>query len=180
MHPRIVAIDLRSQVFGFAVLEGPHTLLGFGRKPLRMTSDQDNANMIRRKIDRLVTFFAPSVVVLKHTGGRKDRVLLKRKDAIAIIKEEAEARSLGLVLMKRKDIYQAFRQSGKTNKYTIAGLIADLFPEVAWKLPPNRKNSQPEHHNMAIFDAISVGLAYFMQFDQTSDADQERLQIKIS
>jgi hypothetical protein len=166
MYPRILAIDLRSQLFGFAVLEGPQTLLDFGRRILRMTSAQDNALLVRKKIGRLITFFVPTVIVVKHTSGCNDRELLKRKNTIAVIKHEAELRSVELVRLKRRDIYQVFEQSGKTSKYKIAGLIAEMFPEVEWKLPPNRKNWQPEHHNMAIFDAISVGLAYFALFDR--------------
>jgi hypothetical protein len=30
-----------------------------------------------------------------------------------------------------------------------------------WKLPPPRKAWQKEHHNMAIFDAAALGIAYF-------------------
>jgi hypothetical protein len=172
MHPRILAIDLRSQVFGFAIFEGPKTLLGFGRKLLRLASIHHNSVAVRRKIARLTTFFAPSLIVLKHTSGRNDQELLKRKDAVTVIRQEAELRSVELVLLNRKDIYRAFRQSGATSKYKIAGLIAEMFPEVAWKLPPSRKNWEPEHHNMAIFDAISVGLTYFIQSGQTLDAPE--------
>lgn len=143
-----------------------------------MTIGRDNRIVVGSKIDRLVTFFIPAVVVLKHTSGRMDRELLTKKDAIAVIKQQAEARSVDLVLMKRKDIYKAFRQTGRTSKYTIAGLIAQRFPELAWKLPPNRKHYDPEHHNMAIFDAISVGLAYFMLFEHVSDADERRFQMQ--
>jgi hypothetical protein len=133
-----------------------------------MTSGQDNAIVVHRKIDRLVTFFAPSAIVLKHTSGRKDRELLTRKDAIAVIEKEAEAHSINLILTKRKDIYCAFQQSRQTSKFKIAGMVAEIFPEVAWKLPPSRRNWQPEHHNMPIFDAIAVGLTYLANSEDIS------------
>lgn len=116
---------------------------------------------MRKKVNRLITFFVPSAIILKHTSGRADRELLKRKDAIEVIAAEAKMQSVKLVILKRKDIYQAFLESGQTSKYKIAGLIAEMFPEVAWKLPPSRKNWQPEHHNMPTFDAIALGLTYF-------------------
>jgi hypothetical protein len=166
MHPRVLAIDLRSRLFGFAVLEGPRALLSFGRTIFPVGSAQNNGVVVRRKIDRLLTFFVPSVIAVKHTAGRRDLELLTRKDAIAVIKERAERRSVELVLLNRQEIYQAFRQSGNMSKYEIARLISEVFPELRWKLPPNRKTWQPEHHNMPIFDSISVGLAYFAQVDQ--------------
>jgi hypothetical protein len=174
MHSRILAIDLRSQLFGFAVFEGPQTLLSFGRRLLSVGKIPNNAVIVRKKIVRLTTFFAPSLIVLKHTSGRNDRELLKRKDAIAVIREEAELRSVELVLLNRREIYRAFQQSSNTSKQKIAGLIADIFPEVAWKLPPHRKNWEPEHHNMAIFDAISVGLTYFIQSGQMLEGTWEQ------
>jgi hypothetical protein len=164
LEPRILAIDLRSQLFGFAVLEGPRTLLDYGRKPCRADNTQDNAMIVRKKVAALLAFYEPSVIVLKHASGRSDQPLLQSKESMEGIKCEAKLRSLELVFLSRRDIHRVFRQSGNTSKYRIAALIAGLFPELAWKLPPYRKNWQSEHHNMAIFDAVSLGLAYLAQY----------------
>lgn len=161
--PRILAIDLRSQLFGFAVLEGPATLLDFGRKRFRTSHNRNNTVMVRKKIMALFNLYLPSVIVLKHTSGRRDRTLSGNKSALASIKHEAELRSLELILLRRRDIYHAFQRSGYRSKDEIATFIAGWFPEVEWKLPPRRKNWHPEHHAMTIFDAISVGLAYFAE-----------------
>ncbi|HET9375321.1 MAG TPA: hypothetical protein VFO40_10125, partial [Chthoniobacterales bacterium] len=97
-----------------------------------------------------------------------DREVLDRRAAVEIIKHEATLRSTTLVVLGRKEIYEAFRQSGASSKNEIAQLVSEKFLEVAWKLPPKRKNWQPEHHNMAIFDAISLGLAYLANVDRGS------------
>jgi hypothetical protein len=173
---RILAIDLRSQLFGFAVLEGPQTLSDFGRKLLHLSSPHPDAVIVRKKIAGLLNLFAPSAIILKHTLGRNDREHVRRKEVIAAIKQEADIDAIKLVFLTRKEIYQAFRQSGDTNKYKIAGLVAETFPELLSKLPPNRKNWEPEHHNMAVFDAISVGLAYFAQFDGVTEASEFQAQ----
>lgn len=172
MPPRILAIDLRSQLFGFAVLEGPRTLLDFGRKLFRVTTTRSNVVLLRKKIDWLITLFLPSVIVLKHTSGRKDQELVRRTDAIDVIKQEAALRSVKIAVLNRSCIYRAFGQSGNVSKYRVAGLIAEMLPDVQWKLPPNRKHYEPEHHNMAIFDAISVGLAYFICREAEPKASQ--------
>jgi hypothetical protein len=161
-EPRILAIDLRAQLFGFAVLEGPRTLLDWGRKPFRNHGARNDLMVVCRKITKLLGFFAPSIIVLKHTRGRNDREPVRSKSIVEAIRREAKSRSIELVLLKRKDIHIAFRQSSGISKYEIAGLVAEIFPELAWKLPPNRKNWQPEHHNMPIFDAISLGVAYLL------------------
>jgi hypothetical protein len=173
--PRILAIDLRSQLFGYAVLEGPWTLLDFGRKLIPLRSPTPDTVIVRKKITTLLSFFSPSIIVLKHTSGRSDSELVKRKNVMAVIKHGAETQSAKLLLLTRRDIYRAFRQNGNTNKYKIAALTAGLFPELASRLPPMRKNWQPEHHNMAIFDAISVGLAFFAQTDPILDFEYEQL-----
>jgi hypothetical protein len=173
-QPRILAIDLRAQLLGFAVLEGPRSLLDWGRKPFRSCRLSDNSTTACKKVDALLTFFAPLVVVLKHTSGRNDRDCLKNKNLIDAIKREAEMQSVELVFLTRKDVYAAFREFGIANKYEIARSISEIFPELAWKLPPNRKTWQPEHHNMAIFDAISLGLAYAARFDQRGRRDDTR------
>lgn len=174
MHePRVLAIDLRSQLLGFAVLEGPTTLLDWGRKRFQNNGSSDNAIIVRKKIAALLAFSAPSVLVLKHTSGRKDKELLKKKSHQEAIKREAKRQSVEMIFLTRKDIHQAFRQSGSTSKYKIAGLISRIFPELAWKLPPKRKNYHPEHHSMPVFDAISLGLTYFARFNEVLEAKGE-------
>jgi hypothetical protein len=39
--------------------------------------------------------------------------------------------------------------------------LAQRFPELAAKLPPKRKIWQSEDYRMSIFDAASLGVAYF-------------------
>jgi hypothetical protein len=160
-QPRILAIDLRSQLLGFAILEGPATLLDFGRTLFYISGRRRNTMIVRKRVAALLDLFLPSVIVLKRTSGRRDLTLVGNKGVFAAIKREAELRSLELILLKRRDIYYAFQRSGNKSKDDVAALIAGWFPEVEWKLPPRRKNYDPEHHAMTIFDAISIGLAYF-------------------
>lgn len=168
MESRILAIDLRARFFGFAVFEGAGALLDWGRKAFRNGNPQDDAMIVRKRIAFLLTFFAPSILVLKCSGGRTDGEPSKGRKTIEVIRRQTEIQSVELVFLTRKDIQRAFLERGKSSKYRIACLIAEIFPELAWKLPPKRKNWQPEHHNMTIFDAVSLGLTYFLH-DSRSD-----------
>jgi len=171
-HPRVLAIDLRSRAFGFAILEGPRTLLTVGRRLCSSRGARDTAAVLEKKIASLLYLFAPSVIVLKRTSGRTDRTLATRRGATAAIKREAKLQSANLVLLRRRDIYRAFRKYGATSKYKIAALIAARFPEIEWKRPHGRRNWEPEHHRMAIFDAISLALAYYSKFEQEIEAGE--------
>ena len=172
--PRILAIDLRSQLFGFAILEGSATLLDFGRRFFCTSGHRSGTRIARKKIVALLDLFVPSVIVLKRTSGRSDRKLAANRGICGAIKREAEFRSLDLVLHNRRDICQAFRQFGNTSKDDIAAFIAGSFPEVEWKLPPRRKNWHPEHHAMTVFDAISIGLTYFARRGEVFPINRQR------
>ncbi|MDG7002208.1 MAG: hypothetical protein JRN15_24175, partial [Nitrososphaerota archaeon] len=58
-------------------------------------------------------------------------------------------------------------------KYQIASTIAQMFPELRLKLPPKRRPWQTEHYNIAIFDAISLALAYRSQCRVPADSPAE-------
>lgn len=165
MHThRILAIDLHPRRFGFAVLEDEKRLVGSGIK--MMNSSGNIAALLQKRIHSLLAFYLPSAVVV--TLGSNTRRLLRVANTklLEIIRSETEAQSTKFVVLTRTDIRAAFRQSGNRSKDEIAAFIAGLFPDVGWKLPPRRKNYQPEYHVMTIFDAISVGLTYLVQLGQ--------------
>ena len=167
-HSRVLALDVRSQSFAFAVLEEPKMLLDFGRKSYQGSGIRDTTTIVQEKIVTLLNFFMPSAIILKDEQGRNGERLLNRKSAIEVIQREAQAQLVELIFLQRKDVHRAFRQSGNSSKYTIAELVVPIFPELAWKLPTKRKNWQPERYNAAIFDAVSLGLAYFSHAEAIS------------
>jgi hypothetical protein len=46
------------------------------------------------------------------------------------------------------------------NKYEIAAIIAQKFPELGWRLPSYTKPWESEHWRMPIFDAVFVGVVF--------------------
>ena len=173
-EPRILAIELRSRRFGFAVLEGPARLVDSGMKWCHAVGAKDSPTAVQKKMRSMLTLFVPSAVIVKQVSGARGAARLRNKEVMDVIQREAEAHLLELILLKRTHIRRAFRQSGKRSKDEIAALIAGHFPELAWRLPPRRKNWQPEHHNMIIFDAVSLGLAYLAQCGHILPSDQEK------
>jgi len=160
--PRLIAIDLRSQQFGYTVFEGPKQLLDYGGGQLRPGGKVGSVQAVRR-IRRLIKQFTPSIIAVK----RPDRHVATRYKGIRLItsaiRREASARLILFRLIGRDEIQEAFQSFRAENKYEISMILTQIFPELLWKLPAKRKLGNPEHPRMVVFDAISVGLTYWQQ-----------------
>ncbi|MGI9102201.1 MAG: hypothetical protein ACR2IF_07125 [Terriglobales bacterium] len=62
--------------------------------------------------------------------------------------------------MPEERLWNYFSARDTRTKQEIASLLAKIFPELSWRLPPPRKTWQHEHDNMPIFDAAGVGMVY--------------------
>jgi hypothetical protein len=151
---RILALEIRSRRLAFAVLEETNHLLECGIR--RWCSDVKSAKCAMERIDPLLMLYSPSVVVLKRMGDTNK--MRKRKKIIRAIKWTLTKRFIDVHMVGRADIKEAFRESGSQNKYVIAATIAQMFPELKWKLPQKRRPWQPERYNAAIFDAVALAI----------------------
>ena len=156
---RILALEIRSRRLAFAVLEETSHMLECGIR--RWCSDADSARFAMQRIDPLLTLYSPVVVVLKrmsNTGKTK-----KRRSVILAIRWTLAKRFIDVHMVEKDDVKEAFRQSGNQNKYMIAATIAQMFPELKWKLPQKRRPWQPERYNAAIFDAVALAITCRLQ-----------------
>jgi len=163
MHPandrnRIVAIDLRSSRFGFAVFEGPERLLDWGVKNFRqgVNAVRIPANV---KLGELMDEFSPKAIVLL----RRDIDTKARASMREHVLREAEKRRIAVRFLSPRAVKSAFAGSNR-NKHTIAGAVIERLPELASRRPGPRKIWKPEDYRLRIFDAASLGLAYFARY----------------
>lgn len=160
--PRIIAIDLRSQQFGYAVFEGPKRILDYGGSQLR-PGGKEGSILAARRIGQLIKLFTPSAIAVK----RPDQHVATGYPGIRLItnaiRSEASAHLTPYHLIGRTEIQEAFRIFRAANKHEIAVILAQMYPELLWKLPAKRKLGDPEHPRMVVFDAISVGFTYWQQ-----------------
>jgi hypothetical protein len=56
---------------------------------------------------------------------------------------------------------QVILNLGCSTKVEISTALARVFPELVWRLPPERKAWESEHPRQTVFDAIALGLAYW-------------------
>ena len=158
--PRLIAIDLRSQQFGYAVFEGPKRILDYGGGQLRPGGKEGSVLAVRR-IGQLIKLFTPSAIAVKHP----DRHVTVRRPGIRTmanaIQREVSAHQIPFRLIGRDEVRETFQIFRAENKYDIAVILTQIFPELLWKLPAKRKLGDPEHPRMVVFDAISVGFTYW-------------------
>jgi hypothetical protein len=73
----------------------------------------------------------------------------------------AAANGVRVHRVSRTKVRQVFAPLGATKKHRIASVIAVRFPELAARLPPERKPWMSEDSRMTIFDAAAFALALF-------------------
>jgi hypothetical protein len=164
-HPRILSLDIRLERFGYAVFEGPKRLLDWGVCLYGLSSTPDAA---RKKIVSLLKMFIPSIVVVTMVPIENTLEEYGVHRIFTSLKAEMDVHSIPIEILRRPKVRQMFRSLHATTKYEVASLIAKLYPELTWKLPPKRKVWQKEHYRMAMFEAVAGGYAYWQLLDTES------------
>lgn len=158
--PRILAIDLRPQQFGYAVFEGPKQLLDWGVAYYR-PGGEVGAAVAACRVAELVRMFPPSAILVRKVRGEVARNSFGVQPILKAIRLKASARSIPVHLIARKEVREVFRAFRAKTKYEIACRLAVMYPELLWKLPPQRKFYESEHPTMTIFDAAALGVMYW-------------------
>ena len=161
---RILAVDIRSRRFGYAIFETPAELLDSGTA--RLASPQRAAV----RISGLCRVFRPSLLVLRKESVRRRRSYPRTNAVRRAIRKEATRRSTAIATLEGRAVNNWLRQHGSTDKYGNALFLANLFPELSWKLPPRRKLWQPEPWSLCLFDAVALGLVFVHTYPRESHA----------
>lgn len=153
----ILAVYPNSNGFGFVYMEDARKLLDFGTIRINPISNKKVVERIRHSIE----YLKPSIVILKdpnskcsRTGKRVSKLLLK-------ISSLALSMNLKVMNLSRDQIRDVFEQFGGVTKYEISQILITYFKELESKLPKKRQMWMSEDQNMAIFDALSLAVAWF-------------------
>jgi len=160
-----MACDLRTQKLAYAVFEFPSgmQLVDWGTR--RFYADQRN----KPALGDLLRLLHPSVLVLRELPADGKRNTPNRPELLNKIRMEARAAKTPIRWLNDQSLSQFFQKSGVVTKQQMAVSMAELFPEIAWKLPTPRKPWHPEHWRMPLFDAIALGFGYFALKMHSSD-----------
>jgi Holliday junction resolvasome RuvABC endonuclease subunit len=167
---RVLAIDPITRGFGFAVLDGPHSLIDWG---LKGTSrwQESREQWCLRQVAELIDFYRPDRVVVEDCLDRRSRRGRKSEALIDRIVELAGEHHIPVRRISRTGLRRAFTVERACTKYKIALAIAGRFPELAWRLPPIRKPWMSEDTRMGIFDAVGLALAFYARRPQSGSSD---------
>jgi Holliday junction resolvasome RuvABC endonuclease subunit len=117
-----------------------------------------NANSLV-KVEELITYYQPGVLVLEDTEDSRRSVRIKTLSRKIIAM--AATLKVSVRLFSQEQVRRTFFADGKGTKHAIAEIVAQRFPEeLASRLPPKRKPWMSEHYQMDIFDAVALALVF--------------------
>jgi len=161
---RALAIDPTSRGFGFAVLEGPGTLVDWGVRSVPRTPRK----VAQGKLRELITLYRPDVLVVEDCTTPSTRRRTRVRQLLDDLARMAKEAHLQTHRISVHQVHKLFAPKGRTTKHGIASAIAEHFPELSSRLPPERKIYMSEAERMAIFDATAFGLTYYFLTDARS------------
>jgi hypothetical protein len=151
---RYLGIDIRPRRFGFVLIENSIVL----DSGTRMCERPHFDNCLGQGFDRILKTYHPSALIVRGANGVVANA--RKRRVAAAIKRRAKQRSVEVISIRPATMRRYFHRYNATTKYQIAQSVASLLPELAWKLPNNRKPWETEHFRMSIFDAAAVVIAH--------------------
>lgn len=156
VNDRLIGLDVRPRSFAFIVLEGS-IVLDCGS---RSCGRKDSRSCLGQRLQRILETYTPSLIAMRSHRAMRTSAAGRRKALAGILRAAARKSRVAIVDVNPSALRDYFRLHDARTKYEIAQAVAILLPELAWKLPPQRKVWQSEHHRMSIFDAAAVALAH--------------------
>ena len=159
---RVLALDVRPHRLGYAIFEAPARLIDFG------VTRFDSSDAGLRRVTALGGRYCPAAVVLRKIAKWSTRNHPITRAVVRLISRQARQSAIEVVVVSARQVRISLGGDRTLTKHQIASLLAQAFPELAWKLPQPRKSWQPEPWNMLIFDAVALGMTYLAS---QNDAD---------
>ena len=153
----MLALYPHTRGFGYAVFEGRASAIDWGLKEARKNKNVRSMKSMRE----LIEFYYPDVLVLEDYAGTGSRRCKRVERLIRDVNRFAAGRNIRVYLYSRGYVRDVFSDCGATNKYEIAKVITEQFPELEPRLPCERKIWMSEDPRMSIFDAASLALTFF-------------------
>lgn len=145
---RILALDLHPRSFGYVVMDGAGRLLDWGVKRSDFRTPKLHLEvLVQKRFRPLLLFWRPDVVVSRF--GDQNRKAIR----MLLNSFRRQAKRIPFFPVRA-------RYNNGSTKHERASVIAELFPEIGWKLPPEREAWQSEYYAMSIFEAAETALTY--------------------
>lgn len=153
---RVLGFHPNARGFGWVVFEGPFRPIDWGLVSARKDK---NATCLKR-LDRLLTRYAPEVLVLEAY----DRETTRRARRIARLgvkaQHLADGRGIDTAVYSRGEVRAAFAETGATTRREIAEAVASHLDAFRHRLPPPRRPWESEDAREALFNAAALVLTH--------------------
>lgn len=156
---RLLALEVRPQRIGFVVLQGASRLLDWGVRAHAKEAGASRSTL-RARIAVLLDLYAPAAIVVRRREGRRGRLWRAGAEITARIRAEARRRAIPCQVVPATEVRRFFARHCDATKSATAALLAEWFPDLAWKLPPKRRPWESEHYNTLVFDAAATAVAF--------------------
>lgn len=113
------------------------------------------------KFQSLIEEFNPELVVTEHHEHQNFKRGKRIAKALKEIYEITERNNIYIQKYSRFTIKGVFSCFEISNKYGMAGFLANVFPEVSGKMPPKPKIWKSEHYRMGLFDSLAFAFTYY-------------------
>ena len=150
----MLGISVRAHSFGFVVIEETAALDSGVRTCYRAQFD----HCLGDRLERILRIYHPSAVVM--LSARSNRAKQRTEITRTAIKNVAKRNKALTISVRPTVLHRHFAQYNAATKHQIAAAVAQILPELAWRLPHKRKPWQTEHYCMAIFDAAAAVIAH--------------------
>lgn len=152
---RILALNLRRQRFGYAVMEGASFLLDWGVRR-RLRRNESKPRFFVRSLESLLYLWRPSLVVFmgvaKSMNGCTTNYMLQ-------ISREMRRHRIRTRRFSIRDVQRVFGMGAPLTQQSMAEAMVQQLPFFAANLPPTRKPWMSEDYRMLMFSAIALALA---------------------
>lgn len=169
-EPRVLSVAPCVQGIGFIIFNGPRLPIDWG---VRWTRNDKNAKGVAKVAD-LIDRYQPDVVVFEDHRGEGSRRAKRIEDLLDAIAAMVRGRNIETARYSRHLVRHRFAADGAATKFQIAKVIAETLPDLAPRLPAERKIWLPEHANMSIFDAAALALTHFEARAREAGSDVEQ------
>ena len=158
----VLGLELRGRRFGYAFFDRAK-LVDYGTR--HFVAKRSRIALAVRRLNETLQLLSPAVIAIRE-GNEPDR---RHRTIIKAIRAAARWHGVVVKIVSNQSIQKSFERDGRTTKWKIASAVAQLFPDLAWRLPAQRKLGDAEHHRMILFDAAAAGLAYTWSVELVAD-----------
>ena len=157
--PRTLALYVTRRGIAFVLFTAPLLPHDWGTKEVcGSTAHADGMRAAKQLIER----FRPDVIVIEDVYEQHSRRFPRIRTLYRAIARYAVHERIDVVSYSRKEIQDAFDVVGGSTKHEINCAIVRMVPALLARQPHKRRAWDAESSAQGLFDAVSLGLTFFV------------------